>query len=54
MFRRLQSMLTWNAQYRVDNRRYGRYYGSMAARNEARGEAQRDIDLAMYRMTIRM
>jgi hypothetical protein len=54
MFRRLQSMMTWNEHYRVDNDRFGTYYGSMAARNYARGEAKRDIDVAMYRMTIRM
>lgn len=54
MFRRLQSMMTWNAHYRVDNDRFATYYGSMSARNFARGEARRDIDAAMYRMSIRM
>lgn len=54
MFRRLQSMMTWNAHYRVDNNRYGTYYGSLAARNYARGEVQRDMDLAMYRINVRM
>ena len=54
MFRRLQSMMAWNAHYRVDNDRFGNYYGSMAARNHARGEAKRDIDVAMYRINIRM
>jgi hypothetical protein len=54
MFRRLQSMIAWNAHYRVDNDRYATYYGSLAARNYKRGEARRDIDAAMYRMPIRM
>jgi hypothetical protein len=54
MFRRLQSMIAWNAQYRVDNDRYATYYGSLAPRNYKRGEARRDIDAAMYRMPIRM
>ena len=50
MFRRLISMITWNQHYRVDNDRYARYYGSLAARNEARGEGRQEIDAAMYRL----
>ncbi len=52
MFRRLKSMITWNAQYRVDNDKFATYYSSLAARNEARGERRREIDAAMYRLPI--
>jgi hypothetical protein len=52
MLRRLKSMMTWNSHFRVDNDRFATYYGSMAARNYARGEARRDIDAAMYRLPI--
>jgi hypothetical protein len=47
-------MITWNAHYRVDNDRFATYYGSMAPRNHARGEARREIDAAMYRMSTRL
>lgn len=54
MIRRLQSMIAWNSQYRVDNDRFAKYYSSLAARNEARGEARREVDAAMYRLNIRL
>jgi hypothetical protein len=47
-------MIAWNQQYRVDNDRFATYYGSMSARNHARGEARRELDAAMIRMSIRM
>jgi hypothetical protein len=54
MFRRLQSMMTWAAHFRVDNDRYTTYYGSMAPRNNRREEIRREVDAAMYRMPFRM
>ena len=54
MFRRLMSMITWNEHYRVDNDRHARYYGSLAARNEARGERRQEIDAATYRLPINL
>jgi hypothetical protein len=56
MFYRLQRMINRQepTPYRVDNDRFASFYGSMAARNFARGEARRDIDIAMYRMSIRL
>jgi hypothetical protein len=54
MFRRLQSMLTWSAHFRVDNGRYTTYYGSMSPRNHRREEIRREVDAAMYRMPFRM
>lgn len=54
MFRRLQNMIMGNSSSRVDNGPFANCYGSMAARNFVRSEAQRDIDIAMYRIPMGM